>query len=248
MSQLTHIISDLHLADNRPDLYSLFDHFMKTIAPASDQLFVLGDLFEVWVGDDCLLQKSPNAELYKRVVDSFNQYTKQHKSLFFIHGNRDFLLGNAFEQKTAGTLLQEPYCVELSGLRVALMHGDILCNDDVDYQKFRQTVRNKQWQDEFLSLPIDKRIETAFEIKQQSKQAQMGKTEAIMDVNQDAVLSFFEGYPVDYLIHGHTHRQKTHHLNVGGRKVQRVVLSDWNKRGFYLSIDNNSIEENYFTL
>lgn len=248
MCQVTYIISDLHLAEDRPGLYSLFDHFMQAIAPKSDQLFVLCDLFEVWLGDDCLQANAPDTRLYKKVIDSFSLYTQQNKPLFFIHGNRDFLLGDRFEKQTGGQLLREPHVTELSGLKTALMHGDVLCTDDIDYQKFRQTVRNKAWQDKFLSLPIDKRIEAAFEIKQQSKRAQKGKAEEIMDVSQDAVVDFFGNHSVDCLIHGHTHRQKTHHLNIGGKDVQRVVLSDWNKQGFYLSINNNLIKECFFSL
>jgi len=248
MAHVTHIISDLHLAHDRPDLFRLFERYMKEIAPMSDQLFVLGDLFEVWLGDDCLEATGPNTQMYHDVVDLFKNYSDSAKPLFFLHGNRDFLLGKKFAQLTGGKLLDEPFLKQFYDLRVALMHGDTLCTDDIAYQEFRTMVRDEHWQQEFLALPMEKRIEIAASMKQQSKQAKHSKTTEIMDVNQNAVTDFFKANAVDCLIHGHTHRQATHDYEIDGKKTSRIVLSDWGDQGFYLSITNDLIMENYFSL
>lgn len=247
MTQTTHIISDLHLCQTKPNLFALFEHYMQKIAIRSNQLFVLGDLFEVWIGDDYLEIESPNTQLYRDVISLFKHYSGHHGELFFIHGNRDFLLADKFEKQTGGKLLQEPHLIELFGKKTALMHGDSLCTDDIDYQKFRTMVRNPQWQQELLSLPIAKRIEIASGLRQQSKDAQAEKSMKIMDVNQQGVEEFFSQNDIDCLIHGHTHRQATHEFLVNNKKVKRVVLSDWGQQGFYLSIENNGIKEVYFS-
>jgi UDP-2,3-diacylglucosamine hydrolase len=258
LSEITHIISDLHLSHERPDLFALFEQYMQTIAIQSDRLYVLGDLFEVWIGDDCINLTDGSAKLYLDVIALFKDYSENHGELFFMHGNRDFLLSKAFEAVTGGTLLEEPFCININGHQVALMHGDSLCTDDVSYQEFRTMVRNPVWQTEFLSYPIDKRIEIAMGLRQQSQQAQSEKSNEIMDVNPQSVIEFFEKYEVNTLIHGHTHRQATHQLNANNKQVNRVVLSDWGLKGFYLSINGNgtpdasdnveqlAIDETYF--
>ncbi len=246
MTQTTHIISDLHLCQTKPNLFALFEHYMQKIAVNSNQLFVLGDLFEAWIGDDYLEFESPNTQLYSDVIFLFQEYSRQQGELFFIHGNRDFLLSNKFEEQTGGKILQEPYWLNLSGKKIALLHGDSLCTDDTDYQTFRAMVRNPQWQKEFLALPIEKRIDIASGLRQQSKEAQSEKSMAIMDVNPQSVESFFLQHDINWLIHGHTHRQATHELIVNDKQVKRIVLSDWEVQGFYLSIDKKDISENYF--
>jgi len=248
MDKVIHLISDLHLTQSRADLFGLFKHYMLKIAPKSNQLFVLGDLFEVWIGDDCLLEKNPATQLYHEVISLFENYTKQHGELFFMHGNRDFLLSEKFAKSTGGQLISEPFLINLLENKVALMHGDILCTDDVAYQEFRSMVRNPSWQQEFLSYPIEKRVEIAAELREQSKQAQTEKTNEIMDVNQDSVTDFFKQNDIDWLIHGHTHRQATHKLIVNNKNVKRIVLSDWDSKGFYLAIDNQSCSEHYFSI
>ncbi len=246
MPKNTHIISDLHLSHSRPDLFALFEYYMQQIAVQSEQLFVLGDLFEVWIGDDCLQEKNGSAKLYLDVIALFKDYSVNHGKLFFMHGNRDFLLKKQFEEQTGGALLDEPHFITLSNKKVALMHGDSLCTDDTSYQQFRNMVRNPQWQNEFLSLPISKRIEIAMELRQQSKESQADKSAEIMDVNQQAVEDFFESNDIDWLIHGHTHRQASHDFSVGQKGRKRIVLSDWGQKGFYLSFDEKKFSECYF--
>jgi len=248
MAKVTHLISDLHLCQSRPDLFALFEHYMQKIAPKSTQLYVLGDLFEVWIGDDCLNESDTSTQLYFDVISLFKNYSDLHGELFFIHGNRDFLLAKQFEKLTGGQLLAEPFLASLAGKTIALMHGDSLCIDDVAYQEFRTMVRNPQWQKEFLSYPIEKRAEIAQGLRQKSKQAQSEKSNDIMDVSPSAVSDFFAQHNIDWLIHGHTHRQATHQLFLNDRVVNRVVLSDWGDKGFYLSIDKKGLKEHYFSL
>ena len=250
LNNVVHIISDLHLCASRPDLLQLFNKYMTEYAPENQQLYVLGDLFEAWIGDDCLAPENaannPNAAMYQSVIDSFKHYAENHGELFFMHGNRDFLLGQDFEKMTKGKLLDEPTFVNWHGKKTALMHGDSLCTDDVAYQQFRDMVRNPAWQSEFLAYPMAKRVEIANSLRQQSKQAQTEKSNEIMDVNQQAVEDFFSEHQIDCLIHGHTHRQATHELIIDGVAKQRVVLSDWGDRGFYLAVTNQGISEVYF--
>ncbi|MBV1908122.1 MAG: UDP-2,3-diacylglucosamine diphosphatase [Kangiellaceae bacterium] len=246
MYKTTHIISDLHLTASRPDLSELFDKYMKEFAPQSERLFVLGDLFEAWIGDDCLALDFPDCKIYNQAINKFAEYSERGGELLFIHGNRDFLLGAEFERKTGGTLLEEPYVEQWGDRSVALMHGDSLCTDDVAYQQFRQMVRNKEWQQGFLSQPIAQRVKIAAELRDKSKQAQTEKSEEIMDVNDDAVIALFNQFDIDWLIHGHTHRQAVHQLELQGKQKKRIVLSDWGEKGFYLSFSENELETHYF--
>jgi len=247
MDKVTHLISDLHLTQSRADLFDLFKHYMVKIAPKSHQLFVLGDLFEVWIGDDCLQEKNSATQIYHEVISLFKNYTEQGGELFFMHGNRDFLLSTKFEELTGGKLLNEPFLSNFLDKKVALMHGDTLCTDDIAYQEFRTMVRNPMWQQKFLSYPIEQRVEIATGLREKSKQAQTEKTNEIMDVNQSTVTDFFKQNDISWLIHGHTHRQATHELDINNRKVKRIVLSDWDKQGFYLAIDKQGYSENYFS-
>ena len=231
------------MSHDRPDLYSLFEQYMQTIAIQSDRLYVLGDLFEVWIGDDCVNLTDGSAKLYLDVIALFKNYADNQGELFFIHGNRDFLLSRDFEAATGGQLLEEPTILAFANQRVALMHGDSLCTDDVSYQEFRTMVRNPQWQSEFLSLTIEKRLEIAMGLRQQSQQAQSEKSNEIMDVNTQQVVAFLEQHNIDTLIHGHTHRQATHSIQLASREAQRVVLSDWGEQGFYLSINESKVDQ-----
>ncbi len=247
-----HIISDLHLSCKRTDLTFLFSKYMNDIAINSEKLYVLGDLFEVWIGDDCLASNnkdktSEDHRFYQSIIHQFKNYSDNIGQLYFIHGNRDFLLGKKFEKLTAGKILSEPFFFNHNGKKMALMHGDSLCTDDKEYQQFRTMVRNPAWQKEFLSLAKEKRIEIATSLREQSKNAQKEKTSEIMDVNQGSVIDFFNKNNVDQLIHGHTHRQNVHHLNLCGKKITRAVLADWNKKGFYFELNDDGISENYFS-
>jgi UDP-2,3-diacylglucosamine hydrolase len=254
-----HFISDLHLAPHEPKLTELFIHYMQNEALKSDSLYVLGDLFDVWIGDDCLsLESSLDLALpsshchlksnthqsypfYQKIVSTFKQYTESKRSLFFIHGNRDFLLGALFEEQTGGRLLNEPYLFTQNNTTYALMHGDTLCTDDHDYQTFRKMIRSPLWQKQFLALSQKQRKAIAFELRQKSNQAQKNKSMPIMDVNASAVYHCLNDDKIDHIIHGHTHRPNIHQYMINGIEKKRYVLSDWSQeKGHYLSCSLSS--------
>ncbi len=225
---------------------------MGSIAPQSQRLLVLGDLFEAWIGDDCLTSKSTienskEQEFYASIINEFYHYSQNHGELLFLHGNRDFLLGRIFETKTGGHLCNAPIFDEVAGKKTAFIHGDELCTDDTAYQEFRKMVREPDWQQSFLAQPIQQRQAIALEMRQQSQQAQQSKSNEIMDVNQDSVLAFVCKHKLDWIIHGHTHRQASHEFFVDNRSHKRIVLGDWGEKGFYLSFDENGVSENYFS-
>lgn len=229
---IQHFISDLHLCEEQPHLLRLFEVYLERYAPRASHLYILGDLFEVWIGDDYL-------------PDWLIQLTKKMKSLsssgtqiFFCHGNRDFLLGHQFAQLAGLQLLNEYATIALNDRKVLLCHGDTLCTDDAAYQAFRSEVRTEKWQSEFLSLSIEKRLAIVNQYRQQSKQATAEKTNEIMDVNNSTVNSIFDAHQVQYLIHGHTHRPATHRNN--GR--YRIVLSDWGQEGQYLEFKDGCLQ------
>lgn len=238
-----HFISDLHLVDKNARLQALFFHYMQHIAPQSDQLFVLGDLFEVWLGDD-----AQNA-MSQKVVGAFRAYSDNGGKLFIGHGNRDFLLGEKFAQETGGEILPEPYNFRFDNKQICLLHGDSLCTDDVPYQHLRSMVRDPQWQQQFLSKSVPERIQFAAEVQAKSKDDKEMKSSEIMDVNQKAVIGCLNENNCDLLIHGHTHRPDTHHYTLeNGKNVARIVLSDWEDKGQYLAVSEQGIESHYFSI
>ena len=241
MAKIVHMISDLHLTEDQPHLLKLFTHYMQTIAPQSNALFVLGDLFEVWVGDD-----HHNA-FNQSIIDQFAEYSTNGGELYFGHGNRDFLLGDDYAKSCGGQILDEPYSFDWQDKSITLMHGDSLCTDDTAYQQLRMMVRNPQWQNEFLSQSVEQRLAFAASIREQSKSALQQKAEEIMDVNQQAVEQSFKDHQCDWLIHGHTHRPDIHEVNYDGAKGQRIVLSDWREQGQYLELKDGNFQNHYFS-
>ena len=222
-------ISDLHLDAKKPDITQNFLQFIETRAISARVLYILGDLFEVWLGDD---DTQPH---YQPVFDALLRLSKSVE-LFFIHGNRDFLIGKQLAERVGMTILQEPTLLQLGSTRVGLMHGDLLCTDDVDYQKFREMVRNPDWQHDFLAKPLPERQQIAVALRDKSAQAMTQKTYDIMDVNLQAVNEQFDRMDVDVLIHGHTHRPAVHQH---GSNRTRIVLGDWQPTASYLSWANN---------
>ena len=235
-------ISDLHLCEQAPHIEALFHQFMEQTAPKADELYVLGDLFEAWIGDDSL---DPLAE---RVIAAFKQYSSQGGKLYFMHGNRDFLLGEVFVNATGGQLLNDPYSLVLAGQSSLLMHGDSLCTQDEDYIAFRNLVRDPKWQQQFLLLSINERINIAKDIRSQSKERGKTLAEQISDVTPSEVLSIMQQKQVTLLIHGHTHRQARHNLSIDEIQCERIVLGDWGETGSVLSISEKTIELSNFTL
>ena len=231
----TLFISDLHLDESRPDISALFVDFLKHDAVQAEALYILGDLFEAWVGDDS------NSPLGKMVVQALRRLSDEAIPIFFMRGNRDFLVGQDFA-KTAGLqLLPDPCVLELYGKPTLLMHGDLLCTDDVAYQTFRSQVRSDAWQSQFLSQPLAAREAFAAQARAASKQHQSGlmndQQENIMDVSQAAVSTLMKRYGVARLIHGHTHRPAIHQFHNEEISSQRIVLGDWYSQGSVLRVN-----------
>jgi UDP-2,3-diacylglucosamine hydrolase len=231
--QPTLYISDLHLDESRPQVTQLFLNFLGGQARQSRALYILGDLFEMWLGDDY------NTVHHQSVINGLHQLTHTGVSVYIMHGNRDFLLGEAFMRHTGAQLLQDPFKTQIDGTPVLLMHGDTLCTDDVDYQQFRAQVRESSWQTAFLSQSIEERLRFAHHARQTSENQTRYKPEAIMDVNPQAVESTMSKHQVTLLIHGHTHRPDTHELLVRGKPARRIVLGDWYEQGSVLHHINN---------
>ena len=217
----TLFISDLHLSDERPEITALFSLFLQNDAARAHALYILGDLFEVWLGDDAVLPA------YQTVMDGIRALTASGVPVYVMHGNRDFLIGKRFVQLSGCRLLEDPTIIELEGKRTLLMHGDTLCTDDVEYQRFRTQVRNPDTQRQFLALPINERIAVAKHYRQESRERSRSKAEEIMDVNQGAVMEIMRRHGVYQLIHGHTHRPAVHSFILDNHSAQRIVLGDW---------------------
>ena len=226
--QGTLFISDLHLDPERPAVTALFLEFLATRARQADAVYVLGDLFEAWIGDD---DETP---LNLEVIHGIRACVDAGTPVFVMHGNRDFLLGERFARQSRCTLLQDPACIDLYGIPTLLMHGDLLCTDDTEYLAFRDMVRNSDWQKELLAKPLAVRREIAAEMRRNSREKTAGKPESIMDVNPTEVLDAMTRHAVVQLIHGHTHRPGVHSLHVAGQPASRYVLGDWYDQGSML--------------
>lgn len=232
-------ISDLHLDGSRPDITDQFVQFLEQEATQADALYILGDLFEAWIGDD-----DPDPDK-RRALDALKHLTDRRVPCYVMHGNRDFLMGKRFCSATGVQLLDDGTVVDVYGKRVLLMHGDTLCTDDPDYQRLRRIVRNPVVKLLLRSLTLRQRQRLAEKMRAGSKAhiESMDKSRPyIMDVNADAVADVFRRYRVDWLIHGHTHRPAIHEVDVDGRRVTRIVLGDWYDQGSVLRWSADSFE------
>ena len=232
----TLFISDLHLDDQRPDITALFVEFLQGEARQAESLYILGDLFEFWIGDDAL------SDTAKQVADALQELSETGVPIRFMVGNRDFLLGEGYASMAGFQILQEPEVIELYGTPTLLMHGDVLCTDDVEYQLFREQVRNPAWQEAFLDQTIEQRLQMAQQARGASKEHMQSAKPSIMDVNREAVLATFQEHQVPRLIHGHTHRPDIHDYEIDGRNVQRIVLGDWYTQGSVLRVDEEGFQ------
>jgi len=228
--QVTYFIADLHLAENRPDITACFLAFMKNDAIKAEKLYILGDLFEVWFGDDY------KTELTEAVINAVKTLNNSGTKVYFIHGNRDFLLGNHYAKQADMILLPEKQLIDLYHEKVLLMHGDTLCTRDIDYQKFRKKSRSWWWQGFMKSLPLWLRKRIADNYRAKSKQAQQTKSLDIMDVTESEVIKDLEEYNCQLMIHGHTHRPNVHNLTANNNDAQRIVLGDWYEQGAWLKV------------
>jgi UDP-2,3-diacylglucosamine hydrolase len=218
----TTFISDLHLCPSRPAATELFLSFLHGPATHADTLYILGDLFEYWSGDDHL-----DEPFNARVCRAIKTVSERGTPVLFLAGNRDFLVGDEFAAACGATLLTEPVVHEVGGVRALLIHGDTLCTDDVDYQNFRATVRTPHWRADFLSRPLGERIATIEGLRERSTAEKQRKSMALMDTNADAVAAAFRKHGVTRMIHGHTHRLAQHEHLVDGTRCERWVLGDW---------------------
>ncbi|MDH5300032.1 MAG: UDP-2,3-diacylglucosamine diphosphatase [Gammaproteobacteria bacterium] len=229
-------ISDLHLSPETMQIAQQLVMLLNTQAQDADEVYILGDMFEAWLGDDAM------PEAIKPLISQLSALSKRGCRVFLMQGNRDFLMGEEFARLCGATLLPEAHVIQLQGQPTLLMHGDQLCTDDVGYQSFRQQVRNPQWQKQFLSLPIPNRMEMAKQARAASKEQTSHKAEYIMDVNQQTVIDTMRQHGVSQVIHGHTHRPATHTFELDGQPARRIVLGDWTDRPSYLVVNGDKMQ------
>jgi UDP-2,3-diacylglucosamine hydrolase len=232
----TLFIADLHLHTEEPAITAGFLRFLRGEARSADALYILGDLFEAWIGDD-----SPEP-LNREIAKEIKTLVDSGVPCFFIHGNRDFLLGKRFARESGMTLLPEEQCLDLYGRKVLIMHGDTLCTDDTGYLAFRAKVHQPWLQTLFLALPLFIRRRIAAKMRDDSKNANSHKSMEIMDVNAHAVIEVMEKHQVQWLIHGHTHRPAVHELTANGNPAFRVVLGAWHSEGSMVKVTTDNVE------
>ncbi len=216
-------VSDIHLSESTPAISSLFFRFLEEIDATA--LYVLGDLFDAWPGDDDL--EDP---FVVRAVSAMKKASLRMK-LHVMHGNRDFLMGKGFLEACGALSVPDPFCCEINGIQLLLAHGDALCTADLEYQAFRRQVRDPAWQASFLARPLAERKEVARGLRQQSEMKKLKKSDAIMDVDESAVAEAFRTHGYVTMIHGHTHRPGKHRHQVDSRRCERWVLGDWHEAG-----------------
>lgn len=232
----TLFIADLHLHTEEPAITAGFLRFLRGEARTADALYILGDLFEAWIGDD-----DPEL-LHREIAKEIKALVDSGVPCSFIHGNRDFLLGKRFARESGMTLLPEEQVLDLYGRKMLIMHGDTLCTDDTGYLAFRAKVHQPWLQALFLALPLFIRRKIAAKMRNGSKAANSHKSMAIMDVNPQAVVRMMEKHQVQWLIHGHTHRPAVHPLTANGRPAKRVVLGAWHEEGSMVKVTTDSVE------
>ena len=229
----TLFISDLHLEANRPEIADQFLRFLETEALHAERLYILGDLFESWVGDD-----DPN-EHYGWIKQALRKLTRRDVPVFFMHGNRDFMIGKAFAEETGVTVIEDPSIIEIYGNSVLLSHGDAYCTDDVEYQGMREMSRDPEWQAMMLGKSLEERLLFAAQARATSKASSSSINEDITDVNTDAIDEALRAAGVYIMVHGHTHRPAVHDFVVDGQPARRIVLGDWYDQGSVIRWDEN---------
>ena len=232
----SYFISDLHLTPERPAITDALLEFLENQAGQAERLYILGDLFEYWIGDDAasLVGADPILQAMHQVSELLPCY--------FIAGNRDFLVGPEFSRRSGFEILADESTVDLYGIPTLLLHGDSLCTDDVAHQQFRGAmVTNTPWREEFLQLSIPERIAAAKQARMQSHQHKSKISMEIMDVTEQAVIDTFTKYQVSQMIHGHTHRQNTHQYQLNDQALSRYVLGDWGTTSSIMKVDSSGI-------
>lgn len=224
------LIADLHLNEERPDITAAFLSFLKDKAHTCEALYILGDFFHLWVGDDAM------GDFEKHIAKHLKKLAEQGTKIYLMHGNRDFTIGKTFCQLAGCKLLKDPFLTQFYRYPVLLSHGDILCTKDIDYQKKRRFYRNPLVLFFLKLLPLRRRLALAAKLRAESKSKKGTKPEEITDVTPEAVVALLEKYKVQWLIHGHTHRPAIHELTINGQTVKRFVLGDWEPNGMILKV------------
>jgi UDP-2,3-diacylglucosamine hydrolase len=222
----TLFISDLHLSEEESHITQLFLNFTRDTAPKADALYILGDLFEYWAGDD-----DRDTPFHRQIIAAIREVSQQGTPVYIMHGNRDFLMDEQFAQDCQATILPDPSLIKLYGTPTLLTHGDAMCTDDVQYQAFRKQVRDPAWRASFLAQPLAQRKATIEQLRKMSETQKQSKAMDIMDVNPASVAEQFRSQHYPRMIHGHTHRQKHHQHEVDGKTCERWVLGDWHATG-----------------
>jgi len=232
----TLFISDLHLHESRPQLTRAFFYFLHTQAKDADKLFILGDFFDAWIGDD------DDSPLNTQVAEELKKLSDAGTQIFLMHGNRDFLLGKKFAAQAGASLIAEGTVIDLYNCPTLLLHGDQLCTGDTDYIAFRKQVRSSLWQQQILSQPLAARRALAAQLREKSQAMNSLKAEDIMDVTPNEVVKVMQEAGVKRLIHGHTHRPARHSLEINGEVAERIVLGDWHHKAWAIVADEKSLE------
>jgi UDP-2,3-diacylglucosamine hydrolase len=233
----TLIVSDLHLQAKRPELTTLAISLFEQVAADCEQLYIIGDLFEYWIGDDA------RDSIANELADHLRSLVRQQQvKLYFMHGNRDFLLGEDYVNDIGGTLLRDDvHITTLGGAPTMLMHGDTLCTDDTQYQFYRRMVRNTDWQTDFLAKTVSEREATARMIRSTSKaRGDRHHRDVISDINEDTLTATVEGCDIQRVIHGHTHRPAAHTHTINGKPIERLVLGDWHADHAIVAISDDT--------
>lgn len=240
----TLFISDLHLDAEMPAITQCFLNYIRAAAGV-DALYILGDFFELWVGDDDRNQLTDTA------AQALSELAATGTKIYLMHGNRDFLLGKAYAQRCGAQLLEDPTVIDCYGQKLALLHGDSLCTRDIEYMKFRKMVRSERWQCDFLERSLVERHMIAQQTRQQSREQSSHKASDIMDVTPQEVLDLLYDKQVNILVHGHTHRPSVHTIRLqepinGKQEAQRIVLGSWDRKGWALQFTNQGYELKHF--
>ncbi|MFR0691874.1 UDP-2,3-diacylglucosamine diphosphatase [Enterobacterales bacterium AE_CKDN230030158-1A_HGKHYDSX7] len=235
-------ISDLHLEAERPDITRAFLHFLSTRARTAEALYILGDFFEAWIGDDGM------DEFQHAIARALREVSDSGTRIYLMHGNRDFLIGQAFCREAGCTLLRDPSLIDLGGEKILLMHGDSLCTLDAAYMKLRRWLRNPLTLFILRHLPLATRHKLARKLRKESRAQTRMKASEIVDVTPAEVEKIMRAKGVRILIHGHTHRPAVHELEIDGRPARRIVLGDWDRQGWALEADDQGMQQAPFPL
>jgi len=231
-----YFISDIHLDSKNSVVENKFLNFISDHGPSMKELYILGDLFEFWIDDHYDISQN------KKIISKLKNLSEKGTKIFLTHGNRDFLIGKNFEKIANVKLLPENYVVNLQGMKILITHGDLLCTDDIAYQKFRKFIRNKIIISIFNLLSNNIKSKLALYLRNKSKKITSQKPDGIMDVNYETVLSFYKKFKINIIIHGHTHRKKIHKTKGDGNNYIRYVLGDWHNAPSYIVFKNDKVE------